>query len=227
MRSLLLILLLVVGPGQPEENRKMLTHLALEQLYALYSREEFNFELTPRWIPNRLLEANPESIKTMQLVGQPGRYITFQVRYLQGGHAEEIQVQFQLKARQKVPVAAQRILNGKTITANMLTEQWVPVTLGRDQLVTSPELLIGNTTRRLVNVGQPFKAHEISSPLLVQAGEHVQLVYKNKGIELALNCEARQSGSKHETIAVYCPETRKKYQAEIKSSGVAEWIKTQ
>ena len=226
MIKLLFISLTLWGSGPAEDTKQVLTDLALEQLYQQFSSEDFQFELNPRWIPNSLLETNPSNIKTVQLVGKIGRYATFEVIYVRPRTVEETQIQFKVEARQRVPVAAERLLNGVSITADKLEMQWVEVNLDRDRLVPTFDALLGNTTRRLINPGQPFQESEVSAPLLVEAGQGVQLIYQNAGIELALSCEARQSGTKSEKIVVYCAETRKKYQAEIKQTGVAEWIRT-
>ena len=230
MLRLILISLVALSPGRAggefSTNEEALAKRALTQLYSHFDAEEYRFELHTRWIPGSLLEANPSKVMSLQLIGEAGRYATFQVIYQQANSIEEVQIQFRVDAWQKVQVATERIGNGEIITPEMLKEQWVEITLGRDRFATSVDQLIGKATRRFTNAGQPFRLHEISEPLAIKAGDTIQMIYSNGGIELALTCESRQSGAQEDAVVVYCPETRKKYEAQVLKPGEVEWLRT-
>ena len=230
MLKLILISLVVLSPGRVGDdfspNEEVLAEKALAQLYKHFDAEDYRFEMKPRWIPGSLLEVRPSNILSIQLIGEAGKYATFQVIYQLPNRIEEVQIQFAVDAWQKVQVANQRIRNGETITPEMLKEQWVEITLGRDRFASSPEQLIGKATRRFLNTGQPFRLNELSAPLVIKAGDTIQMIFSNGGIELALTCESRQSGAEKETVIIYCPETRKKYEAEVLNPGEVEWLRT-
>lgn len=230
MLKLILISLVVLSPeragGVFSGNTEVLTEKALEKLHAQYDAEEYRFELNPRWIPDNLQDVNPSKIISMQLIGEAGRYATFQVIYQLPHTIEEVQIQFQLKTWQRVQVATQRISNGETITPEMLQEYWLEITLGRDRFATTPDQLIGKATRRFLNTGQPFRLNELSEPLMVKPGDTIQMLFANGGIELALTCESRQSGAKDDEVVVYCPETRQKYEAQVLKAGEVAWLRT-
>ena len=230
MLKLILISLVVLSPeragGVFSGNAEVLTEKALEKLHAQYDTEGYRFELNPRWIPDNLQNVNPSKIISMQLIGEAGRYATFQVIYQLPHTIEEVQIQFQLKTWQRVQVATQRISNGETITPEMLQEYWLEITLGRDRFATTPDQLIGKATRRFLNTGQPFRLNELSEPLMVKPGDTIQMLFSNGGIELALTCESRQSGAKDDEVVVYCPETRQKYEAQVLKAGEVAWLRT-
>jgi flagella basal body P-ring formation protein FlgA len=148
------------------------------------------------------------------------------VRYQIPSGTESVVIQFKVEGEQLIPVSKQRILSGETITPEKINLHWVNYIPGRDRYVQSANQLIGKTSRRTLNAGLPFRTHEVSEPVLVEAGNEVKLLFKLNGVELTLACDARQNGSLNEQIVVYCPETQKKYTAIINASGDALWQRT-
>lgn len=223
--SLLLFSANTAGPKE-EATKNLIIERASALIEAQFNADQFRFSLQPRWMPNSMLQAGPENIKSVEISGEVSRYTKFRVRYFNINRIDEAEIQVHIEAEQKAPVAAKRIRNGEAITPDMILNQWVEITLGRDQLVEDEETLIGNTVRRTINPGQPIRSHEITSPLVVNPGEVVVMEFSKTGISIALQCEARQAGAINEEVHIYCAETRKKYLAEVTGIGEVSWLKT-
>ncbi len=219
----------VAGPAYPtasDETRQVIIEKAQESIESLFDPEEYRFTLSARWMPGSLLKAEPKHVRSVKLQGSVEKYTNFEVLYLDGNTIEQVEIQVKVEAEQKLPVPSQRMMSGQTIEPEDITFRWVPVRMGRDKPVRKIEELAGKTLRRTVNPGQPIHHSEISTPFLVEAGEDVDLIFTEFGIEIILTCEARQSGSIDEEIQIYCKETRNKYLGKIKSPGEALWQKT-
>ncbi|MCP9291870.1 flagellar basal body P-ring formation chaperone FlgA [Gracilimonas sediminicola] len=219
----------VAGPAYPtatDETRQVIIEKAQESIESTFDPEEYRFTLTARWIQGSLLKAQPEHVRSVKLQGTVEQYTNFEVLYLDGNSIEQVQIQLKVEAEQKLPVPNQRMMSGQTIEPGDLSWRWVPVRMGRDKPVRSMEELAGKTLRRTVNPGQPIHHSEISTPFLVEAGEDVDLIFTEFGIQIILTCEARQNGAIDEEIQIYCKETRNKYLGTVKGPGEALWQKT-
>ncbi len=233
MISILLIALLstfssviLAYSTENDETKQVIIEKAQESIESKYDSEEYRFTLSARWIPGSLLKTNSSNIKSVKLEGGVQRYTNFEVLYQEGSRLEQVQVQLKVDTEQKLPVLNHRMVRGETIEAEDLDQRWVSVDMGREQLVNEDYMLIGKTIRRTLNAGHPIEYDIISSPYLVEAGDEVDLVFNEFGIQIVLRCESRKSGSIDEEIQIYCKETRKKYLGKITGPGVAQWQKT-
>lgn len=220
---------MVAGPAYPtatDETRQVIIEKAQESIESIFDSEEYRFTLSARWIPGSLLKVQPEHIGSVKLQGKVEPYTNFEVLYRDGNTVEQAQIQLKVEAEQKLPVPNQRMMSGQTIEPGDLSWRWVEVRMGRDEPVRNMEELTGKTLRRTVNPGQPIYYSEISTPFLVEAGEDVDLIFTEFGIQITLTCEARQSGAIDEEIQIYCKEIRNKYLGKVSGPGEALWQKT-
>jgi flagella basal body P-ring formation protein FlgA len=233
VRTLLLIGLLLPlskpvlgGEKAINDTREVIIEMATESLMANYDAKYYRFELSARWIPGSLLHADPTHIERVQLQGAVAQYTKFVVAYKRHNQIRTQQIQLKVEAKQKLPVSNHRLISGKILKAEDFDWRWVPFVVGREHPINDIKELAGKTLRQMLQAGEPVFPSAISAPFLVEAGEDVELIYTEHGIQIVLGCEARQSGSKGEDISIYCKETRKKYLGRIESPGVAQWQKT-
>lgn len=210
-----------------KDAREVLIEKALETLEAKFGAEEYQFTISPRWIPSSLLDADAEQIQSVKLQGGVLRYTQFEVIYKNAGHTQRVQIQFKVEAEQKLPVLSHRLQSGEVIKPDDIQLQWVAIDLGRQQPIQKAEYLVGKILRRTVRAGQPILQAHVSSAYMVEAGDAVQLLFSEYGIQITMTCEARQHGALDEEIQIYCKETRNKYLGKITGPGEATWQKTE
>lgn len=203
-----------------------ITEKAMEVLYQNTEDGLYRFTVTPRWLPGTLTRSTPDEIIDLQLKSNIERYTVFEVAYLYRNRRQSVEIQCSVDIERQLPVASDRIMNGNTIDERDIEMRWVSVTHDRGQLVSEQEEIIGKTIRRTVVPGQPIRYADISSDFLIEAGDQVQLIFENDGIEIQITVEARQSGAQDEEISFYSNESRKRYQGKISGPGVAIWTKT-
>lgn len=208
------------------ETREVIIEKAQESIESTFDPEEYRFTLSTRWIPGSLLKAAPTSVKSVKLQGAVEQYSKFEVLYIDGNKVEQVQIQLKVETEQWLPVLNNRMKAGESLEEGDISMRWVPVRMGRDEPVRNKEEIIGKTLRRMVNAGQLIQYSEISSPFLVEAGEEVDLLFSEYGIQIVLTCEARQDGAINDEIQIYCKETRNKYLGKVKGPGSAQWQKT-
>ncbi|TVQ66297.1 MAG: flagella basal body P-ring formation protein FlgA [Balneolaceae bacterium] len=200
--------------------------LALEELYSRSDPDTYRFEVTPRWIPGSLANTPSEQLISVTLVGNIERYTVFDVAYSERGQKRNVQIQMAVEIERLMPVAGRRIMNGDKIYENDITMNWISVPYERGQLVSAGDYLEGKTSRRTMSVGQPFRYADLSSELIIEAGDIVRLIFEQAGIQIEMTVEARQSGAQDEEIHFYSHETRKRYAGRVIGPGVAQWTKT-
>lgn len=209
-----------------EATKSRILELAGSDLEQHLNADEYQFDLVARWIPGSLLLVGPENIHSVKVSGNVEQYTRFVVTYQTRAGRQSAEIQLKVEAEQFVAVALDRIKSNEAISISDFELRWVPVKLGRDRFVSSLSKLQNKSIRRSLLPGQPVRAHEISSPILVIPGQQITMIYKAGAIELGLDCESRQSGSADEDIQIYCQETRKKYTAKILGTGAVQWLRT-
>lgn len=203
-----------------------ITKMALEELYERSEDEMYRYRVTPRWLPGTLTQSTSDEIIDLQLKSNIERYTVFEVAYMHRNRRQTVEIQLSVEIERQLPVASKRIMNGEMIESGDLEMRWISVPHDRGQLVSDEETLIGKTIRRTLVQGQPIRYADISSDLLVEAGDEVQLIFENEGIQIQITVEARQSGAQDEEISFYSHETRRSYRGKISGPGVAIWTRT-
>lgn len=215
--------------GKKSEERDIVDYITEKALDIMYQNSEdglYRFSVTPGWLPGTLSRSTPDEIIDLQLKSNIERYTVFEVVYLHRNRKQTVEIQISVDIERQLPVASERIMNGSIIVERDIEMRWISVPHDRGQLVSEPEDLIGKTIRRTVVPGQPIRYADISSDFLIEAGDQVQLIFENQGIQIQIVVEARQSGAQDEEISFYSNETRRKYQGKISGPGVAIWTKT-
>lgn len=232
MKTHLLIVLLLTSFIQPAilakdyDVREVIIEKALESIYNQYNSDEYRFVISTRWIPNRILTTEPSNILSVELEGNLERYSNLEVTYLRRKKSEKVSVQIIVETEQRIPVPIERLVSGEVISRDKLQIQWTPIVLEREKVISSINDLEGKILKRTVHVGQSILESYISTEVLIEAGDVIQMVFNKHGIELVLTCEARQNGAYGEEIQVYSKETRKKYTVVVIDQGKSNWKRT-
>ncbi len=221
-----LVLLFSTSVSGDETTKQRILELAEATISKHLDEAVVRFEVKARWIPGSVLASEPNDVLSVSLAGNIQKYTLFKVNYSSRAGTQTVDIQLMIETQQLIPVALHRIKNGENVHASDFELQWTPVELGRDRFVEKLNELDGKSIRRTILAGQPVRAHEVSNPLLVKAGEPVNMHFSDGTIALALQCEARNNGSAGEEIQIYCRETRKKYTTKILAAGEVQWLRT-
>jgi flagella basal body P-ring formation protein FlgA len=200
---------------------------AQESLHAQYDSEAFRFEITPRWLPNQLLQTSPEHIIAVEALGTRVRGISnFRVHVHQGQRIAQTDVQLFVRVEQFLPVLREQKLSSQPLQPNELYLSWTDITMERDELVSNPEAVAGTVLRRNVGANEPIRVRDVRSGTIIEAGTPVTIHFNGEGLVVALTGVARQTGETGEIIRVYSDATRKTYLAEITGNGEVLWKQT-
>lgn len=189
--------------------------------------DDYRFELSPRWIPQHILQSRPEAILSVELEGRVDRYTDFRILYRdRHNRKQKVQIQLGVELEQKLPVVVRRIRSGEKIKKIDLRKQWVSLVNNRGDLVENMEEISGKTLRRTLLAGQPIRSSYLSREYIIEVGDQVTLIIEKKGVRAQLAGEARENGAKGDRINMYSEETRKKYVGEVIRPGVLKWKNT-
>lgn len=219
--------LLITPSFQSSNAEDVIIKKAEEAILQQFKNEKFRVELSARWIPGSLRSLNGSQVISVEPVGELRKYSSFEVTYRDANRRENTEVQLQIQAEQWVPVLIERKLRGEEIREDDLEWRWISIDLNRDQPVTELKEIEGKTLRRSLLAGQFITLDKIGKPYLIAAGDEVEMLYKQHGLQVILRCDSRQDGAMGEDIQIYCKETRKKYLARITGTGKTKWLQTQ
>lgn len=199
---------------------------AREILSKHFEDEQFRYSLSLRWMPGSLVQKSERDIVSVSLASEIDRYTNFEVVYRHGNRLEKAEVQIAVDLEKSVPVASKRIMHGETIKSEDIHYDWVSISTNSDNLIDSKNLLVGKTLRRTLAAGQPVRHTEITSEIVISAGDDVKLLYEENGILISVTVQSRQDGEIDELITLYSDKTRTRYLGRVINQGVAKWEKT-
>jgi len=84
-----------------------------------------------------------------------------------------------------------------------------------------PDAVIGKAARRPLRAGASVAAHDIATPIVVKAGEMLNVTYEADGISLSLQGKALSAAGVGETLNVENPASKKIIQAVVAGPGEA------
>lgn len=199
---------------------------AYEALLTHFDEQNYRFRLDVRWMPRSLMQASPEHILSVEMVGEAERYTRFDVAFTERGRRQTSQIQLLIELEKRMPVASRRIMYGEKLDTKNTEYRWVSIPDDRGQLVADSELIIGKTVRRTLAAGQPVRHTDIASEFLIQTGDEVTLVFEEHGIRIELTAQARQDGAEGDLIKLYNEKTRTRYLGSVMGRDVVQWRKT-
>jgi len=209
-----------------EDARSVILKKAKKQLKKYFSPDSCRIRLTPRWIPNRLLQVKPQNITGVALKGTVQRYTNFEVSYKVRQGIRQAEIQLTLDVNKQILVAIHRIPKGNTIKKKDLAYQWKSIFQYNGTLIHDTKQLQGKVLKHTLLSGQPIRKSYISGKYLIKAGDQVKIIIRRQGFLVQLSGEARERGAKGDEIKIYNKETRRKYVGEVIRHGVVVWKKT-
>ena len=185
-------------------------------------------EVESKWMPDEITSLDSAQVKQLQFneVGLPKGYQTANVFFTDDGESKSAQVQLFVDLKRKLPVVNKRIERNKTITKDDLTWKILDVTRMKESPITSIQKITGKAAGRLITKGNAILATDLQQVPIIKVGDNIKMVYREAGIEVALNCTARQARAKGEEIRVYSRETRKTYIGKVLNPSKVKWEKT-
>ncbi|WP_263787576.1 flagellar basal body P-ring formation chaperone FlgA [Salinibacter grassmerensis] len=71
-----------------------------------------------------------------------------------------------------------------------------------------------------------LRTRDVRPPYAVDPGTDTDMYYRRGRVSFRLSCTVRETGFVEDVVRVYCPDTRKTYQARVRTEEAVEWVKT-
>jgi len=71
-----------------------------------------------------------------------------------------------------------------------------------------------------------LRARDVRPPYAVDPGTDTDMYYRRGRVTFRLSCTVRETGFVEDVVRVYCPDTRKTYQARVRTEEAVKWVKT-
>jgi flagella basal body P-ring formation protein FlgA len=114
---------------------------------------------------------------------------------------------------------ARDISAGETIGPEDLV--WSKAAMAPSDSPRDPDVVIGLMARRPLRAGGAARAHDVSPPAVIRAGEVITVLFQADGVSLALQGKALSAAGVGETLNVENPASKKIIQALVTGPGQA------
>lgn len=190
--------------------------------------EECEIAVIPKWIPKRVQHLDSHQITEIQFVqvGLPKGYQTARVFYQENDEVLSKDVQLHIRIEKPLPVAARRIDRNEVISGDDLVIRMTDITHLQRIPVDSKEKIVNQSAARLIKKGEVVYASNLQKKPVIKAGDLVEMIYMEGGVEVALNCNAREDKAKGEDIRLYNEKTQKTYIGKVLTAKQVLWEKT-
>ncbi|WP_103029862.1 flagella basal body P-ring formation protein FlgA [Salinibacter altiplanensis] len=71
-----------------------------------------------------------------------------------------------------------------------------------------------------------LRTRDVRPPYAVDPGTSTEMYYRRGRVTFRLSCTVRETGFLEDVVRVYCPDTRKTYQARVRTNDAVRWVKT-
>jgi len=71
-----------------------------------------------------------------------------------------------------------------------------------------------------------LRTRDVRPPYAVDPGTDTDMYYRRGRVTFQLSCTVRETGFVEDVVRVYCPDTRKTYQARVRTKKAVRWVKT-
>ncbi|MGD8427247.1 MAG: flagellar basal body P-ring formation chaperone FlgA [Balneolaceae bacterium] len=228
--TLILILfctLLSIQEGRAQSAAKQkIRGLAVQQVLSFCPTCDVVVE--SKWMPAKIAQLDSTKIRGLQFTetGLPRGYQTATVFFIRDGSQSQERIQLFIRVNLKVLVTNRRIARNQTINETDLSWQTKDITRMHTLPVVSKSEIAGKAVSRMIPEGSMILESDLQKEPIVKAGDQVRLVYSQGGIEIAIDCTARQSKAKGEDIRLYSRETGKTYIGKVLTPSKIIWEKT-
>jgi flagella basal body P-ring formation protein FlgA len=124
-----------------------------------------------------------------------------------------------------------RIEQGASIGPDDVTRAWVNVSDLHGEPLRAPTFRAQREQGPLVadrhlRPERVLRAGDVRPPYAVDPGTDADMYYRRGRVRFRLDCTVREAGFLDEQVRVYCPDTRKTYQARVRTEEAVQWVKT-
>ncbi len=166
--------------------------------------EEYDLSLSNPQMQIHISPDLPATVYVIDLVVSPANDRVTAVVAAPAGdpHAKRYKVHGRIHAVVDVPVPGRAVRPGEVIREADLTWTKVRRNQLRDNFLSNPADLIGQTARIPLRAGQPVRKTEVHQPAMVKKGTNVSMIFQTASMVLSANGVAMASGVRDEVIPV-------------------------
>lgn len=232
MKFRFVFLLVIVGiflqafDNSQDSSAKKIQELARHEITSIC--KECKIAITPKWIPNVIERLESHQITDIQFteVGLPKGYQTASVIFQENDKRVSQDVQLHIRIEKLLPVAAKRIKRNEVISDGDLLMQMTDITRLQRMPIDSKEEIVNQSANSLIKKGSVIYRLSLQKKPVIHAGDRVKMIYAEGGVEVALNCNAREDKAAGEIIRLYSEKTRKTYIGKVVDAEKVLWEKT-
>lgn len=135
------------------------------------------------------------------------------------GAKERMRISGRFDRMTDVPVLANRIMRGETITESDI--KWVSLSEARlsRTAITDLDKLVGMAAKRSIQAGKTISENDVQRPLLVNRGQIVTMLLTTPSMQLSAKGRALQAGSAGDVIRISNSQTSTVIDAVVTGSG--------
>ena len=123
-----------------------------------------------------------------------------------------------------VPVPAQTIAAGQTITEDAVVMSWIAMRRGYQDSAFDRVKVVGRKARQTLQAGDPISPRFLETLTAVMRNQSVKLTVKSGDLEISARAITQQSGSVGQTIDVVNSVTKRKLRARIVDEQTVEAV---
>lgn len=180
-----------------------------------------------KWVSPTLLKKPSGDIKDLIFdePGLPAGYVTAKVVF-KNDHPKNNKVQLYVSVQRKLPVARSLIKRGETLNKEDVVWRWKNLSQLTKKPIASVKEITGKTAVHIIRKGQLFYPSDVAGSSVIQAGDHVTMLYNNGGLRININCIARETKKTGQKIRLYSNKTHRLYLARIVNKDKIIWKTT-
>ncbi len=118
-------------------------------------------------------------------------------------------------ATEALPVLSTTLNRGDIISANDITVANVRADRVAESAITDPYALVGKQVRRQIKEGEPVRANQLQTPILVDRGDEVVIFYALKTMNLTAKGKALDAGGQGDVIRILNTKSNRTLLAKI------------
>lgn len=96
-----------------------------------------------------------------------------------------IPMQGKFQAMVELPALTKPYTSGNIITAEDISMQKFPIHFSKSDIITTSDALIGKAVRRNISTNRPIREQEITSPMVMQKNDVVQINYNTNNLHIS------------------------------------------
>lgn len=184
-------------------------------------RYEVTLGTTDTTIDERISEANGRKLERLNY--NPSRQ-SFQATFVYRndlGNEDRMTLAGTAYAVISVPALVTDMATGDMVSASSLGTIEVPASRATSNMITAPDLIVGQVARRPVRANAALFPMDFAKPVVVKKGDTITIIAEMPGIRLSAQGKALSSGGKGDVITFINTSSRRPVDARIVDAGTA------